>query len=326
MNLTAVVTLLLYTGSLAAAAAWATGMVVALLPAGRNAAPPDRSSNAWFLMGISPLLGGIAVAAGCLTSGVLKGLSVIADHCELHPGHPHLCWDHADLTVPSGLLLFGATAGAGLALASMVRVARPLFQVRAVFRPEVAPVPGHEADSDGLLAVASEVPAAFVAGVLKPRICLTSAAVGLLTPEEIQIVVSHEREHIRRRDPLKLLVLRLTACLFPGFRRIEEQWRAAAEMECDWACVRQGSDPVRVSATILKLARSLHSSLPALAYSGGPETVLRRRVERLLSSVQPPDCGGGRWVFLAAAAVLTGCALSAMHHHRLESLLGPLSR
>jgi Zn-dependent protease with chaperone function len=328
MTLLGALTLLTYTLFLAAVAAWGLGVLVVVLLTGRSEKGLERSSSTWFLFGMSPLLGGLAVAGGCFTSAVLKGFSVIPDHCQLHPGHPHLCWTHADLVGPSGILLFGTVVLAGLVLASIWRVGRALSLVRGMLKASGTPLRGDEEalDSHGFRAVTSEVPAAFVAGLLKPRIYLTSAAVRLLSREELRIVVTHEREHISRRDPIKLALLRLTSHLFPGFRRIEERWRMAAELECDWACLEQGSHPTQISGTILKLARSVqsYSSPPVLAYAPGSELVLRERVERLLSGIGPRKSGGYRWIFVVTLSALTACALSSMHH-LLESVLGPLS-
>jgi Zn-dependent protease with chaperone function len=329
MTLPGTLTLLTYTLFLAAIAAWGLGLLVGFPLAGRKSEKHlERSSSTWFLFGMSPLLGGLAVAGGCLTSAVLKGFSVIPDHCRLHPGHPHLCWTHADLVGPSGILLFGTVVWVGLVLASIWRVGRSLSLVRGMLKANGTPLRGDEEalDSHGFRAVNSEVPAAFVAGLLNPRIYLTSAAIRLLSPEELRIVVTHEREHIRRRDPMKLALLRLTSHLFPGFRRIEERWRMAAELECDWACLERGSHPTQISGTILKLARSVqeYSCRPVLAYAPGSEVVLRERVERLLSGVGPRNSGGYRWIFVVMLSALTVAALSSMHH-LLESVLGPLS-
>jgi Zn-dependent protease with chaperone function len=329
MTLPGTLTLLTYTLFLAAIAAWGVGLLVVVLLAGRKSEKHlAGSSSTWFLIGMSPLLGGLAVAGGCLTSAVLKGFSVIPDHCRLHPGHPHLCWTHADLVGPSGILLFGTVVLLGLVLASIWSVGRSLCLVRGTLRAYGIAIRHDEVtfDSHGVRAVTSELPAAFVAGLLKPRIYLTSAAIRLLGPEELRIVVTHEWEHIRRRDPLKLTLLRLTSRLFPGFRRIEERWRMAAELECDWACLEQGFHPTQISGTILKLARSVqsYSSRPVLAYAPGSEVVLRERVERLLSGVGPRNSGGYRWIFVVTLSALAACALSSMHH-LLESVLGPLS-
>lgn len=328
MTLPGTLTLLTYILFLAAAAAWGMGLLVVLLFTGRWKSRMPRSSSTWFLLGMSPLLGGLAVAGGCLTSAVLKGFSVIPDHCQLHPGHPHLCWTNADLAGPSGILLFGMAGLAGLVLASILSVACSLFLVRGTLKANESPLRCHEEtlDSHGFRAVTSELPAAFVAGFLNPRIYVSSAAMRLLTRDELRIVVTHEREHIRRRDPIKLVLLRLTSHLFPGFHRIVEQWRAAAELECDWVCFEQGFHPTQISGTILKLARCVqsYSSRPVIAYAPGSEVVLRERVQRLLFGIGPRKPGGNRWIIVGIISALAAGAFSSMHH-LMESVLGPLS-
>jgi beta-lactamase regulating signal transducer with metallopeptidase domain len=331
MTLAGTLALLLYTFSLAAFAVWGLGLSLGfVLSARKSAKPPKFSSNTWFLMGISPLLLGVAVVGSCFTSALLKGFGLIPDHCQLHPGHPHLCWVHADLVGPSSALVWGVAAAAGLTLVSILRVGRSLSLVsRTLNETRLTPprrsrrTEEENRDTDGFVSLPSEIPTAFVAGVFKPRIYLTSAAVGLLGREALRIVVTHEREHLRRRDPLKLALLRFTAYLFPGFRRVEEKWRVAAEIECDWACLERGADAVQVSETILKLARPVRHR-PTLAYAAGPEVVLRERVERLLSGVGPRRSGRHVWTFVTAAVLATVAALSRLHH-LLETALGPLS-
>ena len=178
---------------------------------------------------------------------------------------------------------------------------------------------------DGFLIIPSRTPAAFVAGLLLPRPYLTSSAVRLLSGAERGIVAAHELEHVRRRDPVKLLVLRMAASLFPGFQWIEEKWKAAAELECDSASLRGGAQPEEVSLTILKLARSVGSASPALAYAAGTDAALRQRVESLLAGAQPARCRFRWGPLLLGALILTAFGLFSAHH-ALETILGTLIR
>jgi beta-lactamase regulating signal transducer with metallopeptidase domain len=180
---------------------------------------------------------------------------------------------------------------------------------------------------DGFFIVPSRIPVAFAAGILRPRPYLTSAAVRLLNAKERHIVAAHEQEHVRRRDPLKLLLLRISGLLFPGFRLIEEKWKSAAEVECDSASLQSGARPEEVSLTIVKLARAVgsHTHVPALAYAVGTESDLRRRVGSLLSGVQPPE-QKLPWVPLVLLALALVSIGSSRAHHVLETVLGQLMR
>ena len=47
---------------------------------------------------------------------------------------------------------------------------------------------------------------AFCAGLLRPRVVLTSALLDALDPDERQAAVEHELSHVRGGAPLKLLL------------------------------------------------------------------------------------------------------------------------
>jgi len=178
---------------------------------------------------------------------------------------------------------------------------------------------------DGFFIVPSRIPAAFVAGMLRPRPYLTSTAVELLDPTERRIVAAHEQEHVRRRDTLKLMLLRIAGSLFPGFKSIEEKWKGAAEMECDSVSLRSGALPEEVSLTIVKLARAVgpKASAPALAYSVGTESDLSQRIESLLSGVRPREQTVA-WIPLVLLVLILISISISRAHHVLETVLGKL--
>jgi Zn-dependent protease with chaperone function len=314
---------LFYAATLFLAAWWTLSLMEWPLIRLLRSRPRHRRSALWFLIGVGPLLVAVGVALATLLSAALKGWDAVADHCLHHPGHPHFCLTHGGGLWPSGFWFWIPAAVAfGGVLVAGVRVAR---QARGLTR-SLSTTEGRSGDQ-GFVVIPSRTPAAFVAGIIRPKAYLTTAALRLLNPRERRIVATHEREHIRRHDPQKLLLLRTAALLFPGFGAVEREWAAAAEIECDLACLRMGASAEEVSLTILKLARSFRTAAvgPALAYSGGPNEVLRERVERLLSPRDP--------VRFEAAAPILGFALVVMPlltftktHHLLETLVGVLVR
>lgn len=54
--------------------------------------------------------------------------------------------------------------------------------------------------------VQSTEPPAFCHGFLKPKICLSTCLVDLLSPSQLQAVLLHEDYHRQRFDPLRILV------------------------------------------------------------------------------------------------------------------------
>ena len=316
-------TFLLYVVALMAVAAWS--MALPLWPVARllRAGNSGFSSSFWFFLGVVPFLAGLLVGGVTLISAALKGFALIPDHCQIHPGHPHFCWTHVSTLLPEGIFFWAIfLGGTALFLYALMKTGHSELSMNRELGLAVG-TPSH----DGFLIIPSRTPAAFVAGLLRPRPYLTSAAVQLLNRRERRIVAAHELEHMRRRDPLKLLVLRIAALLFPGFKWIGEKWISAAELECDSASLQGGAGPEEVSLTILKLARSMgsRSASPALAYAAGTEAALRQRVESLLSGVQPAR-RTVRWVPLVLGALLLAAFGLSTAHHALETVLGTLIR
>ncbi len=91
-------------------------------------------------------------------------------------------------------------------------------------------------------------PQAYCAGLLRPRIYLSTGAVALLDEAELDAVLAHEAHHARARDPLRVFVVRvLSDALFflPATRRLGERYAALAELAADSAAVRRrGAQPL----------------------------------------------------------------------------------
>jgi Zn-dependent protease with chaperone function len=125
---------------------------------------------------------------------------------------------------------------------------------------------------------------ALCAGLLRPRVFVTSGMVASLTAEELQAVLVHEAEHAHRRDPRRRLAARAAAdVLFwlplVGWwsrRRLED-----AELAADRAAIdRVGRSP---------LARALRATAtPATPVVGARfDGAAAARVSQLLGD-QPP--------------------------------------
>src|SRR5262249_31609550 len=70
-------------------------------------------------------------------------------------------------------------------------------------------------------AVAGGEAFAVTCGWVRPRILVSTGLAAALTAAEIGAVLAHEREHLRHRDPLRLLAARLVAawgCYLPAAR------------------------------------------------------------------------------------------------------------
>jgi hypothetical protein len=88
----------------------------------------------------------------------------------------------------------------------------------------------------GALIIRDDVPRAFCAGLARPRIYVSSAAVGLLDESALSAVLEHERHHAERLDPLRFATARVIArALFflPPLAELARRHRALAELGAD---------------------------------------------------------------------------------------------
>lgn len=108
-----------------------------------------------------------------------------------------------------------------------------------------------------LVVFAHERPEAFCAGLLRPRVYLSSAALENLVDGQLVAVIEHESHHRLRRDPMRFLIVQVLAdCLFflPVMRRLRERYCTLAELAADEAAVRRGSDRGALAAALLAFA------------------------------------------------------------------------
>jgi beta-lactamase regulating signal transducer with metallopeptidase domain len=135
-----------------------------------------------------------------------------------------------------------------------------------------------------VLRISPVVPALAAAGILKPRILISGAAEFLLTEKELRTAVRHELAHVRRRDNLKKLLLRLVG--FPGMAGLESAWLEATELAADDAAVFNAREALDLAAALIKLSRLAPAEAQvdltaALVHS--PAAVMNVRVERLIA-------------------------------------------
>ena len=304
---------------LAALASWACSFLLYLVARWLSRSHFHFSSNFWFAMGVLPSAVGMLLAFLAVGSGWLSSMQWMPDHCRQHGGHPHLCLSHIGDSPPNGPLFWLVAAVASVLIA--YAAVRSYLVNREVFL-NLPESPNREGE---FCLYPSRVPAAFTMGFFFPQPCLTTEAAKGLGAEEKAVILAHEREHIRRRDPLRLLFLQFCEACLPAVRHVGSRWQIAAELECDQAALRKGFSSELVAATILKLQREtqgyfLRSSL--LNYAGNPNgESLTLRVESLLFG--RGDSIGAKPVMLLFTILLIGSLLFFVEvHHMLETVLG----
>lgn len=141
-----------------------------------------------------------------------------------------------------------------------------------------------------------DAPVALCHGLLRPRLLLSTGLFGRLTGEELEAVLHHERAHLRRRDPLRLLLVWVLADALPARRSVQElasKLPTTQELRADRAAITQTSQDA-LAVALLKVgdARVPHqapSTSGRLAYagalgtsSGASDSTLDLRMDQLL--------------------------------------------
>lgn len=114
---------------------------------------------------------------------------------------------------------------------------------------------------------ADDGPNAFCAGLLRPRIFISTGTLATLGHDQLQAVLAHEQHHARSRDPLRLLLARTVrdALFFlPGMNELAERYAALAEVAADGAAVDADGGDRRSLAAALLAFDSASVSSPAV--------------------------------------------------------------
>jgi len=134
-------------------------------------------------------------------------------------------------------------------------------------------------------------------------------------PQQLDAVLTHEREHVRRRDPLVQWLALVNRALFwfhPLSWWLERELSVLAEEACDAAVLAQGHSPQDYSEYLLDIARSVSRSGSRLGIVGMamPGALLRQRIRQILNSRGALPISRTRMVATVAACV-TSSALFA---------------
>ena len=147
-----------------------------------------------------------------------------------------------------------------------------------------------------------------VAGLWRPRVVLPDWALQLGEGER-RLMLAHEDEHIRARDPWLLAAAGAALLLAPWnpvvwwqLRRL----RLAVEMDCDARVLTRGGDAPAYGELLLRVGQRrarLPLGAPAL---GDPRSFLEHRIRRMTARLLR-----WRWLGSAAALVVTAAAIVA---------------
>jgi len=219
------------------------------------------------------------------------------------------------------LVLTLATCGIALGLGSLFR---QLFMTLALIRSLVArriPTPDHvatiarELGIRGRLDVVTDAHAfSFCYWFRNPRICVSTALVDRLAPDELRAVLAHERYHLRHRDPLRVVIARYFAAdlyVVPAVDELASFYALQKEIAAD-------DDAVR-TVGVAPLARALYALLPeagdrdfGLLMPVTALSVTEARIDRLVAGIDTPLRLSGGAVALSLGALVGAAVLVAI--------------
>jgi Zn-dependent protease with chaperone function len=286
-----------------------TWLIVCLLaPRTAGAGTPGRRAfvaRAWLyaVLWVPPV-----VLLASFLPGLFGMVVEQSDHCFSHGSdhhHHHLCLLHPPHATGHPL---SWAAPLGLVLVVGIVLVRCAWRGRSQRRLARALVATSRPSQlgDGVRLLDCREPMAVTVGIRPPMILLSTGLIELATARTLEVVLAHERAHVRRGDTRLARVDRLAAALLPRSvaAPLLEQITLAREQACDAAAVEQIGDPVEVARALTEVAR-LGLCVPATGVSMA-SCALEARVLHLLEPPAPTRHGWVAPVLLFSALVVAG--------------------
>lgn len=166
----------------------------------------------------------------------------------------------------------------GSTVAAVVRAVRLVRRTSAATRRAAAATPAEVLAAGDRVGVAThlrvfadDAALAHTSGLLRPQIWVSTALARGLAPDELDAVLWHEREHLLRRDPLRVLIARVVASLFvivPAIRVAAMRFEIAKELDADGAAVRAQGGPAALAGALVAIGgRAAPADLAVGAWS-----------------------------------------------------------
>ena len=262
-----------------------TGMSVPVVLATRHAAP----AAAW--SGAAPLVFQSFARLDAAPPRMETGPSTVSDdRGPVRPGPASPVAQAAAVVEP---YLLGTWLGSSAVLLSVFVGALRWLRCRASSWREM------ELDGARVLVAPDAGPA--VVGFVRPSIVIPAWSLSLHGPARA-LMLRHELEHIRARDPQLLLVAALSLVLCPwnlGLWIIARRLRLAMEIDCDRRVLRATNDVREYGLLLLAVGARRSGALPLGTALVERQPLLERRIRAMTAA---PSCHP----FLRSLALLTG--------------------
>lgn len=163
-----------------------------------------------------------------------------------------------------------------------------------------------------VVTLATPVPLAFCAGLLRPRICLSMGLLDTLNDKELKSVLLHEAYHCRRYDPLRSLladVLAATLFFLPAVAEWRDMFLTSTECAADRYAIQYGGRPALAGA-MYKLFTHPQAIRLSSAMSGVVGfSATQARLVQLLDDAPVSTPFSPRNLLISSLALAFGCIL-----------------
>jgi hypothetical protein len=172
----------------------------------------------------------------------------------------------------SPVLMVAAALGVGILATILVRLLHVLlvtWRQQSRWMEEAEPLPANDKRAPVFVLLAP-APLMAVTGLLRPRIFVSQQTLSALTQLELAAALAHEFAHVRSRDNLKQLLLRITRLpRWSGTSPQLNSWIGASEVLADRTAIASGTSPYHLASALVKVAQLSAGTapLPAIAAS-----------------------------------------------------------
>lgn len=138
--------------------------------------------------------------------------------------------------------------------------------------------------SDQTYLIENEKQFAFCLGIRRPRIYVSTSLVNILTIQELEAVLRHERYHLNNRDTLTMLIASIGESLLPFFPLLSDflhNYRIEREIKADTEAIRGLGDTQPLISALKKLL-TIPSVTVATASAIADQDTLEPRIHALI--------------------------------------------
>ncbi len=131
--------------------------------------------------------------------------------------------------------------------------------------------------------VNSEALLCFCAGFISPRIYISNGMIAILTPEELEALVLHEKHHLSNHVPLKILIgkcIALMLVFIPLLQDFLQHYLIEMEIAADDSAIRQQGHSRGIAGALKKLVHQ-YSTIPVPSSAVGATDALVYRIDHL---------------------------------------------